>query len=303
MTTETIAASPEGLKGIATFRAMLAGQPDDADTDLATRRARLIAFAAAAPKPVGVEITEHDVGGVRALRIDPPHSKGQALYLHGGAYVLGSADTHLRLAASYALASGARVWSVDYRLAPEHPYPAGLDDATKVWRAVHNGMPSAIIGDSAGGGLALALAVRIRDEALLQPAALALISPWADLTLTNDAIKAKADVEIMLSQRGLAMDADRYRGDIDAADPRISPLRAEMRGLPPTFIQVGTDEILFDDSKILAERMDVSGVAVYLQIWQGMAHAWPAFGDAVPEAAASVAALGAFCRMHLAGDN
>lgn len=303
MPVEIISASPEGLKGIATFRAMLAGQPDDADTNLETRRARLAAFAAAAPRPKGVEITEHKINGVRALCIDPPQHEGQAIYLHGGAFVLGSADTHLRLAASYALASGARVWSVDYRLAPEHPYPAALDDSVSVWCGLQNTTQTAVIGDSAGGGLALALAIRIRDESLHRPAALILVSPWADLTLTNETIATKAEAEIMLSKRGLTKDADRYRGDIDASDARISPLRSDMTGLPPTFIQVGTEEILLDDSKILAARMKADGVSVHLQIWEGMAHAWPAFGDAVPEAAASISAVGAFCRKHFVGEN
>jgi epsilon-lactone hydrolase len=303
MTIETIKASPQGIQGIAAVRAMLAGQPDDADTDLATRRARLVALSAATPKPVGVDIAELRINGVRVLRIDPPQARGQALYLHGGAYVLGSADTHLRLAAHYALASGARVWSVDYRLAPEHPYPAALDDALAVWPGAREAEPTAVIGDSAGGGLALALAQQIRDHGLGAPAALALVSPWADLTLSNNAITAKAAVEIMLSRRGLALDADRYSGAIDVADPRISPLYADMAHLPPTFIQVGTDEMLFDDSMLLAARIEAAGGSVHLQIWEGMAHAWPAFGDAVPEAAASIAALGTFCRDRLTEDD
>lgn len=303
MPTETISPSAQGLSGIETFRALLAAQPDDADTDIATRRARLAAFAAAAPKPSGVEIGEHRFGTVRALCIDPPDHHGQAIYLHGGAYVLGSADTHLRLAANYALASGARVWSVDYRLAPEHPYPAALDDAVAVWREIADALPTAIIGDSAGGGLALALAVRIRDEGLGAPAALAMISPWADLSLSSGAVKARAEREIMLSERGLALDADRYRGSIEISDPRISPLFADMAGLPPAFIQVGSEEILFDDARLAAERIEAAGGNVHLQIWEGMAHAWPAFGDAVPEAAASIAALGAFLRQRFAGKN
>jgi epsilon-lactone hydrolase len=302
MTIETITATPQGIQGIAAVRAMLAGQPDDSDTDLPTRRARLAAFAAAAPKPVGVDIAELRIAGVRVLRIDPPQARGQALFLHGGAYVLGSADTHLRLAAHYALASGARVWAVDYRLAPEHPYPAALFDALAVWRGVAATEPTAIIGDSAGGGLALALAVHIRDRKLGAPAALGLVSPWADLTLSSDAVITRSDVEIMLSKRGLALDAERYRGDIEVTDPRISPLYADMTQLPPTFIQVGTDEILFDDSAQLAERIEAAGGHVHLQIWEGMAHAWPAFSDTVPEAAASIAAMGTFCRHRLTQD-
>jgi epsilon-lactone hydrolase len=167
---------------------------------------------------------------------------------------------------------------------------------------VQDGSPAAIIGDSAGGGLALALALRIREQKLSAPAALALVSPWADLTLSNESYSTKATAEIMLSKRGLALDADRYRGDIDAADPRISPAHANMKDLPPTFIQVGSDEILFHDSILLAQQIEAAGGSVHLQIWVGMAHAWPAFGDAVPEAAASIAALGAFCREQLSGE-
>lgn len=299
MRTEIISASPEGLKGVAEFRAMLAGQPDDADTDLAVRRARLAAFAIAAAAPTGVTITDKLLGNVRVLQIDPPNWQGQAVFLHGGAYVLGSADTHLRTAAKYALASGARVLSVDYRLAPEHPYPAALNDALEVWNEVGELMPSAVIGDSAGGGLALALSVEILRKRLPVSAAVALISPWADLTLTNDSIDAMATAEIMLSKRGLEKDAERYRGSIDASDPVVSPALADLHGMPPVLIQVGTDEILFDDARLVADRIDAAAGNVHLQIWDGMTHAWPAYGDAVPEAGASIQAVGSFCRKWL----
>ncbi|NJS13456.1 MAG: alpha/beta hydrolase [Sphingopyxis sp.] len=159
-----------------------------------------------------------------------------------------------------------------------------------------------MIGDSAGGGLALALAQRIRDNGLVRPAALSLVSPWADLTLSNASITAWAATEMMLSQRGLALDADRYRGAAPADDPRVSPLLGPMQDLPPTFIQVGSEEMLFDDARLTAERVAAAGGDVHLQIWDGMAHAWPAFGAAVPEAAASIAALGCFCRRWLSGE-
>ncbi len=306
MTPEIIAPSKAGLAGVAAIRAMLSLNPDDADTDLATRRARLAAFAAAAPAPTE-PVVEARIGGVRVLRIAPAGAgagagtRGRIVYLHGGAYVLGSADTHARLAAAFAHASGAEVIAVDYRLAPEHPYPAAVDDAVAVWSALAgDDVPTALIGDSAGGGLVLATALRLRDTGAVKPVALAMTSPWVDLTVSAASLTERADEEVMLSQAGLALDASRYRGALPAADPRVSPLFADLAGLPPVFVQVGSAEILFDDAMSLATRLGEAGVAVRLQVWEGMAHAWAAYGDAVPEAAASVAALGDFVRERLA---
>lgn len=300
MAPEIVAASPQGIAGIAAVRAMLATNPDDADVPLSERRARLAAFAAQSPPPAETVVEDH-TGGVRVLRVTPPEAQGRIVYLHGGAYVLGSADTHLRLGAAYACAAAAQALVVDYRLAPEHPYPAALDDAAAVWaEATRDRTPTALVGDSAGGGLALALAVHIRASGLVPPVALAVTSPWADLTLTAPGITGRANVELMLSKRGLALDADRYRGALPTIDPRVSPLFADLACLPPTLIQVGEDEILHDDAVALATRLDAAGVPTRLQIWQAMGHAWAAFGDAVPEAAASVDALGRFVRERLA---
>jgi acetyl esterase/lipase len=256
-------------------------------------------MAAAAPPPSDVTVTDTVINAIRVLQIDPPSWSGQAVYLHGGAYVIGSADTHLRMAAKYALASGARVWSIDYRLAPEHPYPAAVDDATNVWKGVSENMPTAIIGDSAGGGLALALARRVLSQGLSRPAAIALVSPWADLTLTNNSINTMATAEIMLSKRGLALDAERYCGGVPTCDPNVSPALADLHDMPPLLVQVGSDEILYDDAQMIVNRMEAAGRDVRLQIWQGMTHAWPAYGDLVPEAAASVKEVGLFCRKWL----
>lgn len=298
MTPEIVPASVAGLAGIAAVRAMLAATPDDAEVSVADRRARLVAFAAAAPPPPE-PVREDRCGGVRVLRVAPASARGRIVYLHGGAYVLGSADTHLRLAAAYARASGAEVVAIDYRLAPEHPWPAALDDAVSVWRALADGTPTALLGDSAGGGLALATAIALRDGGVPMPCALAVTSPWVDLTLTAASIDARARVELMLSRRGLALDADRYCAVLPADDPRVSPLFADLAGLPPTLIQVGSAEILYDDAVALATRQTAAGVLVRLQEWRDMGHAWAAFGDAVPEAAASVADVGHFLRAAL----
>jgi epsilon-lactone hydrolase len=295
--TETFPASAQGIAGVSAIRAMLAQSPDDADVDLATRRANLAAFAAAGPP---VETAEDQVAGVRVLRTGSPGTSGRIVYLHGGAYVLGSADTHARLGTAYANASGAEAVMVDYRLAPEHPFPAAIDDALAVWAALcADGKPTALVGDSAGGGLVLALAICLRDEGLPMPVALAVTSPWADLTLTAPSVDLRAASDPMLSRRGLALDADRYRGGVAARDSRVSPLLGNLDGLPPVMIQVGSDEILYDDAITLKSRLEAADVPVRLQIWQGMTHAWAAYGEAVPEAAASIAELGAFVAARL----
>jgi epsilon-lactone hydrolase len=301
MTIRTIPSSPAGRAGIAAIRAMLATR-DDAATPLVERRAGLEAFAAQAPMPSGVTATEEVLGGRPALRIAPLEPRGRALFLHGGAYVLGSARSHAGLAARYALASGATFYVLDYRLAPEHPYPAALDDALAAYEELAGGKePLALVGDSAGGGLSLALAVALRDRQAPAPVAVAITSPWCDLTLSGESMTARAGEEIMLSRAGLAQDADRYRGDRAAADPAVSPLFAELAGLPPSLIQVGTHEVLLDDARRLHDRLEQAGVAVTLELWDDMGHAWAASGTAGPNAAQSIRDLGAFLRRVLAG--
>lgn len=299
MTVHRIPSSEAGRAGMAAVRAMLAGR-DDAATPLPERRAGLEAFAAQAPAVKGVSMTEQVLGSRPSLRIAPPDARGEILFLHGGAYVLGSARSHAGLAARYALASGATVHVLDYRLAPEHPYPAALEDALAAWAELgREGRRCALAGDSAGGGLSLALAVALRDRRAPAPAAIAITSPWCDLTLSGGSMTDRAGQEIMLSRAGLAQDADRYRGGRDAGDPAVSPLFAELSGLPPVFVQVGTHEVLLDDARRLYDRLVMAGVPVTLETWDDMGHAWAAFGSAVPEAEASIVSFGAFLREAL----
>jgi acetyl esterase/lipase len=176
-------------------------------------------------------------------------------YLHGDAYVQGSVRTHRALAARLALASGADTFIVDYRLAPEHPFPAALDDAFAVYQclqASHPIEPLAVAGDSAGGGLALALALRIKAEAAAMPAALALLSPWTDLTLR---IAAAA-----------------YCAGVSPQDPRVSPQFADLSGLPPKLIRVGALDALLDDPRLLAQRIQAHGTEAQLAVYPGMWH-------------------------------
>ena len=296
LATRDFAASAEGLAGVDLVRQLLADRPRDEQVPVATRRQWLENFADIAPPPAGVTVTPVTLGGVPALRIAPPAARGAFMHLHGGAYVLGSARTHMGLAARWAVAATATAYVVDYRLAPEHPWPAALDDALAAWSALP--APLALVGDSAGGGLALALAIRLRDAGLPLPAAIAVTSPWCDLTLAGPSYVEQAGVEIMLTRAGLAADVERYRGALPAADPRVSPLLADLAGLPPVLIQVGTAELLLSDSEALAARLSDAGVHTALERWAGMGHSWAAF-PGVPEGPASIDTLGAFLRHQL----
>jgi acetyl esterase/lipase len=283
--------SEQGREGIKAVRAMLASREEGPDTPVALRRERMAAFASAAPSVSGVEVIEEVLGGVRALRLVPDQARGDVLFLHGGAYVLGSAQTHKGLAARYALASGATFHVLDYRLAPEHPYPAATEDALSAWAALETDS-AALMGDSAGGGLALAVAIAIRDRRLRMPVALSLVAPWIDLTLAGDTMDSEAKHDLMLSRDGLAADVNRYRGDLAADDPCISPLFADLRGLPPIFLQVGGAEVLRSDAERLHAKVLRAGGRCELDIWSDMTHAFSAFGEAVPEAALSIEQMG-----------
>lgn len=292
MTVVHIPASAAGLAGIAMIRDAIIARGETPDTSLETRRNSLAAFAAASPHVPGVTIEEDRLGDVRSLRIAPDGAGGDVLYLHGGAYVLGSADTHAGLAARYAVAGQCTFHALDYRLAPEHPYPAAVEDAVAAWRDLgKRGEPLALCGDSAGGGLALATALHIRDLDLAPPRLIALISPWIDLTLSSGSMVTRASADPMLTRDGLEIDARRYAGDRSVADPEVSPLFADLRSLPPLFVQVGGDEVLLDDTLGLARRIGPD-VQMDVEVWAGMTHAWAAFGDAVPQASESIASVG-----------
>lgn len=303
MTLTYFASCEQGRLGIATIRAMLAQRDEGPHTPVADRRARLEAFAANAEPVHGVAIEESILGGVRTLTITPPDPKGSALFLHGGAYVLGSADTHKWLAARYALACGSTFHVVDYRLAPEHPYPAALDDALAAWSALDHSRPVPLVGDSAGGGLALATAIACRDRALPRPVAVMMLSPWLDLSLSGSSLDENGGKDIMLSRPGLAADAHRYRGGLGPEDPRISPLFADINDLPPLFVQVGSDEVLRSDAERLHAFASEAGQTCDVQLWHDMTHSWPAFGKIVPQAQSSIDQFGRWFRQRTEADN
>ncbi len=255
--------------------------------------------------PKGVESHAVTIQGLRAEWLLPMDRRESAivLYLHGGAYITGSIVTHRRLAAKLAVAASASTLILDYKLAPENPYPAAVDDALKCYVALRTSQPNAriaVAGDSAGGGLALALCLRLRDEGLDPPVAMALLSPWTDLTLSNETHLTRAAVDPFFPDKsGLHGAAALYAGSNDLKDPYISPQFANLAGLAPTLIHVGSLEALLDDSRVLARRMAEHGTQVTIKTFTDMWHVWQAFAGLFPEASQSVKELGAFLDRHL----
>lgn len=252
-------------------------------------------------RAAGTAVRATVLGGVPVEVVTPqrPSASVTIVYLHGGAYVSMSPRSHRRLVSHLAAATGCRVIAVDYRLAPEHPYPAALDDATAAYTAHLAEAPQqkvVLAGDSAGGGLALATAIALRDRGQPLPAALVLIAPWVDLTCSGDSMRSRTRRERVLTPAALPDDARRYAGDLDVHSPLVSPLFADLEGLPPMLIQVGDDEVLLDDSLRLAQRAQDAGVPVNLQVWQRLWHVWQLYAGLLPEAADAVGAIAEFVR-------
>jgi len=255
--------------------------------------------------PADVRVEAAEVGACPGEWLRPAQQQGQGvvLYLHGGAYTGGSCITHRAAAARLALAARRSVFNLAYRLAPEHPFPAALDDALVAYhglRVAHTGAPIALAGDSAGGGLALALAVRLREQGAEPAAALALMSPWTDLALTHETHTSKAAVDpyFPTSER-LRLAARHYAGSADLTHPLVSPHYAELHALPPALIHVGDREALLDDSLRLAQRLQAQGSSVSVKVFPGMWHVWQMLGGWMPEADASLQELGAFLALRL----
>lgn len=273
---------------------------------LEVRRRRFEAAARRAIRvPRNVSVRAVSAGGVPSDLLEPDEvSPGRAiLYLHGGAYVICSPTTHRGLTGRVACTARAHVLAIDYRLAPEHPFPAALEDALASyhWLLEKGYAPEhiAIGGDSAGGGLTLATALSLRDNHEPLPAALFLISPWTDLTFSGDSIRARAHRDPLLSDNGDGWLINAYAGGNPLTHPYISPIFADPRGLPPTLIQVGSEEILYDDSSRLEAKMNATGVANHFEVWDGMWHVFQAFAPYVPEANQAINRIGAFLDQYL----
>lgn len=281
---------------------LLRSRPAPTDKDVAQARARfekMGEFLGGAP---GAKCEKVDAGGVPAEWVMAPGcDPGRAvLYLHGGGYAIGSINTHRRLAYDISAASGARVLVIDYRLAPEHPFPAAIDDAAQAWRwLLGQGLSTnrmAIAGDSAGGGLTIATLVNLRDQKLGLPGCAVAISPWVDLEGMGTSMTARAAQDPMVQKDGLLWMAGMYLGGKDVRTPLAAPLHAELAGLPPVLVQVGTAETLFDDSTRIAERLHAAGVDVRLSAWPNMLHVFPLFAPILSEGRDGCLEAGAFIR-------
>jgi monoterpene epsilon-lactone hydrolase len=236
----------------------------------------------------------------------PSHAarRRHILYLHGGAFIAMSARTHRSLTSRLASGSAASLFALDYRLAPEHPFPAALEDAMTAYRALIAGgaEPSrmALAGDSAGGGLALALLVALRDQQDPLPAAAVLFSPWTDLAATGESLVSNDAADVMHFGSWVAQQGRHYLGGTPATHPLASPLYADLTGLPPLLIQVGDSEVLLDDSRRVFANAKKVGVDASLRLWPGVAHGWQIFAPILPEARAALREASAFIAARLA---
>ena len=241
-------------------------------------------------------------GGVPAEWVTAPGADTgrNILYLHGGGYMIGSIKTHRCLAGWISRAAQARVLIIDYRLAPENPHPAAVDDALAAYRfMLDSGVKperTVIAGDSAGGGLAVATLLAIRDAKLPLPAAAVCLSPWVDMEGSGESMKTKAALDPMVGSGNLGEMAAAYLGGAHPRTPLASPLYADLKGLPPMLIQVGTSEVLLDDSSRLAERVRQAGVEVVYEPWENMIHVWQIFFPMLDEAKQAVDRIGEYVR-------
>src|SRR5437899_554022 len=257
---------------------LLRSRPAPEKPDVADSRARYEKMAVLLGGAPDAKVEKVDAGGVPAEWVAAPgfDAERAVLYLHGGGYAIGSLSTHRRIAYDISAACGARVLVIDYRLAPEHPFPAAIDDSAKAWRwLLQQGFrPSrlSIAGDSAGGGLTIATLVNLRDLKLALPACAVAVSPWVDLEGIGNSMTARSAQDPMVQKAGLQWMADMYLKGQNVRTPLAAPLYAEMKGLPPVLVQVGSAETLLDDATRIAEKMHSAGVEVKLSVWPNQLH-------------------------------
>jgi len=290
--------------GIAEVRAHLAKLPPPAST--AERRAMYDRAERVFSVPPSTTVESITAGGRPAEWIRPAGARRDTvlLYLHGGGYVIGSPRSHRHLAEAIARAAGVSCLLPDYRLAPEHPFPAAVDDALAAYRALIEQRKIApgsiaIAGDSAGGGLTTVTLLSIRQAGLPMPGAAVCISPWTDLTCSAPSYEIKAATDPLVMRPGITVMAKDYLGATDPRTPLASPVFADLRGLPPMLIQVGSEEVLLDDATRLAERARAAGVDATIEVWDSMIHVWHWFLPWLDEAQSAVDKIGAFLRGRL----
>jgi acetyl esterase/lipase len=277
----------------------------DGEIDIESMREGLELMTAGAELPDGTRCEPVDGVGVPAEWIEGPEADRERvlLYFHGGGYAIGSIATHRGLASRIAQAAGIRALLIEYRLAPEHPFPAAVEDASAAYRfLLDQGIAPERIGiggDSAGGGLTFATLVALRDAGTPLPAVAIALSPWVDLEGTGESMTTKAEVDPLADPTGLHQMAELYLNGADPKTPTASPLHADLSELPPIYVQVGTAETLLDDAVRIAERARQAGVAIELELFEDLIHVFQAFAPFVPEAQDAIEKLGAFVKRNL----
>jgi monoterpene epsilon-lactone hydrolase len=294
-------ASPESV--LVRQYLMAAKASQTAGTDIETARQGLEALSALTPLAKDINVEKTSIEGIPAEWVTAPNAVEDRvfLYLHGGAYIMGSCNTHRYIASKLARSTAARVLVPEYRLAPENPFPAAIEDAVKVYRwLISSGFaPDKIIigGDSAGGGLTLATLISLKDEEEALPALAVLLSPWTDMEGTGESMETRADVDPWLSPDASRTTPALYIRDMDPRHPLVSPIYADLSGLPTMLVHVGNDEILLSDSARLVDRARASGVEITFKIWDEMWHVFQTF--AIPEGQQAIDEIGDFVRKHL----
>ncbi|OPL12543.1 MAG: hypothetical protein AVO39_11610 [delta proteobacterium MLS_D] len=291
-------------KEIRIVREILASLPDDSNKSLEEQRNGMNELMAAMPPPEGTLIEAVEADGIPAewVSFDGAAKNRVIYYLHGGGYVMGSPATHRRMVALIGRAAGAAVLSLDYRLAPEHPYPAAVEDATAGYRwllrqDIHPG-GIAIAGDSAGGGLAAATLVSLRDAGDPLPACGVFISPWADMTCSSETYDTERETDPFVVQNVIKEMADCYLNGANPKTPLASPVFADLAELPPLLIQVGSEEVLLGDALALEGRARAAGVDCTLEVWPDMIHVWHFFSEMLLDARKAINRVGEFCKIH-----
>jgi acetyl esterase/lipase len=273
------------------------GRPLQPAAKVRKRLRRIEPFVPGPPK--GTKTSALQANGIPAVRIDVPQARRDRciLFFHGGGYAFGSAPLYRDFMWRVGIAARASVLYFDYRLAPEHPFPAALDDAVHVCRWVTTQFEpqrTAFVGDSAGGGLVLATMKKLRDQKGTLPRAAVAISPWTDLAMTGQSLRTNYKADPMLDAAQFPMIAKRYLGNADPRNPYISPVYGDTAGLPPTLIQAGSDEVLLDDAVRMADAMRAAGCEIELEVWPRMPHVWHLYARILPEGRQAIERIGRF---------
>ncbi len=284
---------------------LMTSYPNFANMPLGTLRTLINKTSALSSAPKDSTIEDVRDNGTLGMWVKDSEARDDAviLYLHGGGYAFGSPSSHRNLAAAISRAAEAKVFLLDYRLAPEHPFPAAVEDAVTAYRwLLRQGIPPnriGIVGDSAGGGLAVTTLVSLRDRKEPLPMAGICISPWVDLTCSADTYHTNAHTDAMVKREDILRFASMYLGDMQPRTPLASPLFADLTDLPPLLIQVGSEEVLLGDSIGLDQRARKAGVDSTLEIWDDMLHVWHSYFPMLKEGREAIERIGDYFKTHL----